>query len=322
MKKKHHGQSHSGPSKYQESKHPRGPHGKFAAKPGGPTKTPKETVGAKHLKDSGVSGSDRIVVQSKRVKKYAGHNTVESFVESHAKGKAHALRILAADHKAGRIKFQGKVTADHAIVLKKVTAKYKATVGEHIASHPKGPKAAAKQLAADHKAGRVKFEAPKPPTSAEANALRRYSKNGYKAINGGLRSGNVPDYLKSEIADLDAILNRSRLSRAMTLHRGINDAGASAMLAKAGGSFRKGAVIDDLGFLSTSRSKQVAVGFKGAGGPNAVHLEIRAPAGAKGLDMSPYSAHLDDEKEILFARDAKLRIISFRNGVLVTEMVL
>ena len=58
------------------------------------------------LEASGITESHRIAVISKRVRKYKGHETVGSYVASHPKGRATALRTLAADHKAGRIAFE------------------------------------------------------------------------------------------------------------------------------------------------------------------------------------------------------------------------
>ncbi|MGE7415456.1 anti-CBASS protein Acb1 family protein [Methylobacterium tarhaniae] len=83
--------------------------GRFASKggTGEPTapRPPRQTVGARHLEEHNVGGDHGIVVNSARVRKYRGHDSVESFVAAHPKGRAHALRTLAADHKAGRISF-------------------------------------------------------------------------------------------------------------------------------------------------------------------------------------------------------------------------
>ncbi|MFE1598201.1 anti-CBASS protein Acb1 family protein [Methylobacterium sp. ID0610] len=84
---------------FEEGKHPRGPGGRFAAKPDA------DTRGGRALAESNVGGDHAIVVRSPRVRKYQGHDTVESFVAAHPRGRAHALRVLAADHKAGRIGF-------------------------------------------------------------------------------------------------------------------------------------------------------------------------------------------------------------------------
>jgi hypothetical protein len=99
---------------FNNALHPRDGHGRFrdsgnAQRPrpsrGGGEQKPKETVGEKALKTKGVTGEDTIQVLSSRVRKYKGFTTVESFVSTHPKGRAYALRMLAADQKAGRIGF-------------------------------------------------------------------------------------------------------------------------------------------------------------------------------------------------------------------------
>lgn len=62
------------------------------------------------LTDLGITDAHRIAVKSSRVRKYKGHETVGSYVKAHPKGRAAALRTLAADHKAGRIEFAESVT--------------------------------------------------------------------------------------------------------------------------------------------------------------------------------------------------------------------
>ncbi len=88
--------------------------GRFAPKGGAgerpAARPPRQTVGARHLEEHNVGGEHGIVVNSARVRKYRGHATVESFVAAHPKGRAHAMRVLAADHKAGRIGFAGTPT--------------------------------------------------------------------------------------------------------------------------------------------------------------------------------------------------------------------
>lgn len=103
---------------FQEALHPRGPGGRFAAKPKAenaaskPAGSTRQLVGDERLKTSGITGADEIHVLSKRVRKYQGHATVEAFVASHPKGRAYALRTLAADHKAGRIGFNAATATE------------------------------------------------------------------------------------------------------------------------------------------------------------------------------------------------------------------
>lgn len=108
---------------FNEMLHPRGPRGRFRDKPGAGNDAPKAPrkprtaapkkalVGETALKTSGVSADDTIEVLSKRVRAYQGKATVREFVETHPKGRAYALRKLAADQKKGVIGFKGAASA-------------------------------------------------------------------------------------------------------------------------------------------------------------------------------------------------------------------
>lgn len=98
--------SGAGRASFDADKHPRAAGGRFGTT-GGSAGRGRLTVGAQRLKSSGVTAADRIVVLSRRVRKYRGHDTVESFVSRHPRGRAHALRLLAADHRKGLIGFEG-----------------------------------------------------------------------------------------------------------------------------------------------------------------------------------------------------------------------
>lgn len=65
----------------------------------------RSLVGQVYLDAQKVGGSHTITVHSSRVRKYAGHSTVESFIAGHKRGRAAAMRELTADHAAGRISF-------------------------------------------------------------------------------------------------------------------------------------------------------------------------------------------------------------------------
>lgn len=88
---------------FNATKHPRSAGGRFGESDS--PAAPKLTKGAAYLKAANVGGADTIKVLSSRVRKYAGHASVESYVGGHANGRAYALRVLAADHAAGRIAF-------------------------------------------------------------------------------------------------------------------------------------------------------------------------------------------------------------------------
>ena len=159
---------------FDASKHPRAGGGRFG-----------DTVGAQRLSASGVTGAHKIVVNSSRVRKYAGHATVDAYANAHKKGRAHALRELAADHKAGKISFAAEVesavasyVAPDRALLTEVTSGFQPgdyltrlnnskkyppgiTIGDYLKADPKGQIHAAKTIAADVKAGRLMVERPK-----------------------------------------------------------------------------------------------------------------------------------------------------------------
>ena len=78
------------------------------------------TIGSAFLAAEKITGDHKILALSKRVTKYAGHDTVESYVANHKRGRAHALRQIAADHKSGKIALQAPEPA--AAVAKDLTA--------------------------------------------------------------------------------------------------------------------------------------------------------------------------------------------------------
>jgi hypothetical protein len=195
----------SGPSNPGfDAKHPRAAGGRFGSK-GGTEKPGRKLIGEERLKTSGVTVDDAIEVLSSRVRAYQGAKTVRDFVEDHPKGRAYALRKLAADHKAGRIGFKGAAQAPKqaagsgaAIDPKLSDGSFRAntervteglkgddflislngskrylmgiTVDQAAANHPKGRAAGLKQIAADLKAGRLQAERTK---GAKAKAPAR-----------------------------------------------------------------------------------------------------------------------------------------------------
>ncbi|MCP1550695.1 MULTISPECIES: hypothetical protein [Methylorubrum] len=184
MKKPRRRSARRGDTKFDESK-VRREAGRFADKPGAGDDAPKKlTVGAQRLKDSGVTGEDRIAVQSSRVRKYQGHDTVEGFASSHPRGRAYALRVMAADHKAGRIKFEaagwrpndggfrahtvtvtGPLRGDDYLIGLGTSKKYPLgiTVEQFVSRHPKGRSYGMRVVAADMRVGRLQAERERLP---------------------------------------------------------------------------------------------------------------------------------------------------------------
>jgi len=151
-------------------------------------------------------------------------------------------------------------------------------------------------------------------------AIEGYTGSDYKPMNWQLRgvrpgTAEVTDKIKS----LDAALSGWTLGEPATVYRGIGSVGAKKLMAA---GLRKGEIIEDPGFMSTSRSPSVAKAFAQQSSENIV-LEIRAKGTAKALDVRDYSDAGGAEQEVLFARSSRLKVLSFdkKRRTLVVETV-
>lgn len=216
---------------FDSSKHPRGSNGRFGN--GGAAKT----VGEAHMQAHGVQGHDKIVVHAAKVRKYKGHDTVESYVAGHKNGRAYALRQLAADHGAGKIGFKpgeapaaktkadgqaytvpdrSKLTpavgplhdSDYLVTLNG-SKKYPPgiTVGDFVANHPKGGAAARRMIAVDQQQGRLQVERPAetkplaPRQNPEDTAPSAAARADVKADTAGIAFGrDVSDSFRHDVA--------------------------------------------------------------------------------------------------------------------------
>ena len=155
---------------------------------------------------------------------------------------------------------------------------------------------------------------------AERRAIADYAAADHLVINHFLRHGRLlpeadPDELARQVAALDAAIGRHVLVAETVLWRGVDPAGA-ARLAAAG--LELGDVLEDSGFLSTSRNKNVAnwFGRYGAG----LVMRIRAPAGAPALDVAALDAGPLSEDEVLFARGRRLRVLAWNERSKIIDM--
>ena len=137
-------------------------------------------------------------------------------------------------------------------------------------------------------------------------AIEAYTGTGYHPINVYLREDGFGDpIIEQQIQHLDQAIANNPAPAAVIVYRGVGEAFA-VELAERG--LTVGDIIQDKGFLSTSRRKEIAVAFmRDEGG---MLFAIRVPPGSKALDVAPFSAY-SDEAEILLAREARLRVIGY-----------
>lgn len=322
---------------FEEALHPRGPGGKFAdkggsGKPSGrrssggtapakgnsaAAKPAKETAGQAALKTSGVSGNDRIEVLSSRVRKYAGFTTVEEFVSKHPKGRAYALRVLAADHKAGRIGFKGAAAngASKQIAPPSQAQRYDANNYSEFSD-------ADTRTLTEVERDLYRKMLTKPETEDEQVAINGYSGNDFLPINDFLRKRAAGDEKPrqhekhgEQIAHIDAVLRRSRMTEDVHVYRGLTgDIAKRALRAK------PGSVIRDKGYVSTSLHSSVAAdSFSGEDG---VVLKLMLPKGNRAYLMNGRGAsNFASEHEVLLPRGSRFRIRHVEGNVVTAEVL-
>jgi hypothetical protein len=140
----------------------------------------------------------------------------------------------------------------------------------------------------------------------EAASIKHYTAEGFKSINWGLRGIRQHTPASSaHLAELDRVMSRASLPEAMTVHRGVGGNGLKE-IQKAG--LKKGALIPDAGFLSTSKSAGVGKSFQNSS--DNIMLEIRLPKGARAIDVGRLSDN-PGEQEVLIDRNSKLKVVSY-----------
>lgn len=132
----------------------------------------------------------------------------------------------------------------------------------------------------------------------EKSAISSYSGDNFLKINSDLRKGKdeVPD-----VARIDSAIGKGSLEGG-TLYRGMSREDAKKLFP--GGDIKKGMVVSDPAFLSTSKEKKIA-GMFSIGG---VMLQIETNKGDKGLDVTGLSSN-KHEDETLLPRNAKMEVI-------------
>ena len=132
----------------------------------------------------------------------------------------------------------------------------------------------------------------------EKSAISSYSGDNFLKINSDLRKGKDED---PDVARIDSAIGKGSLEGG-TLYRGMSREDAKKLFP--GGDIKKGMVVSDPAFLSTSKEKKIA-GMFSIGG---VMLQIEANKGDKGLDVTGLSSN-KHEDETLLPRNAKMEVI-------------
>lgn len=151
------------------------------------------------------------------------------------------------------------------------------------------------------------FAAPEIRLSPEeAITLAAYTGAAYRAINSYLREGGSAEpILEQRIGHLDRVLANNPTPVSLVVYRGVGEAFAAELVAR---GLAVGDIIQDKGFLSTSRLQDVAATFMHDS--DGMLLAIRIPAESKALDIAALSAY-PGEAEVLLARDARLRVVGY-----------
>lgn len=169
----------------------------------------------------------------------------------------------------------------------------------------------------------------------ESSSLMNYQHNGYKTINGGLRTGDseLLDEHAREIELIDGVMARAQTQEDLLAHRGLlvtPGSAAEALLT----SWEAGSTFREPGYMSTTVDEGRVNKFLKSLGTKTrdstqVDIAIRVPAGTSGVYMNaaikPEAGRTDyrEERELLLARDSHYRIISketLPNGRVRVEM--
>lgn len=150
--------------------------------------------------------------------------------------------------------------------------------------------------------------------------LSGYTAADHRSVNWWLRHGELVlgaelDTVMRRAAEMDDALAGFRLREALTVYRGIDPTGAQR-LAEIG--LRKGTVLVDKGFMSTSRNLNVARWF--ARYDQGITMRIAAPKGAHGLDVAAISASPFTEQEVIFARGRRLGVVGWNRKTRILDV--
>lgn len=150
--------------------------------------------------------------------------------------------------------------------------------------------------------------------SAQIAALKRYTGEGYREINSGLREGASPS---DDALIIDQVLERARYPGGETLYRGIGG-GAAKALRDSGLTI--GDYYVDKAFSSSSRVVDRAGAFR-EDDPDGILIVIRGAKGKRALYLAPIS-EWKIEAEVLIQREVPMKIVGWdaNRGILEVEI--
>lgn len=141
---------------------------------------------------------------------------------------------------------------------------------------------------------------PLKPTKKATEAIKWYTRKGYKDINSLLRGKPVENEedARSAIEQIDKLMKKSVVKEPFYCYRGLNN--PSKELLERFSAAKPGDILDDPGYVSTSTYEEMAFDGK-------VTMRILVPKGAHAL--STVGASLYDEKEALLDRDGQYVVL-------------
>lgn len=140
---------------------------------------------------------------------------------------------------------------------------------------------------------------------------------GYDGINGYLRTGEIPDKVKSKfditksemesvVKKIDSSFSKSVVKSDFVVYRGMRNGDRVLNLGVGG-------VYNDKAYVSTSKNLAAAKKFSDGVGKNSIIMKINVSKGNEALTMNDFSdkaGHLKRENEILLPRNQKFKIKS------------
>ncbi len=137
----------------------------------------------------------------------------------------------------------------------------------------------------------------------ERSYLDNYSGDTFLALNQELRSGGGGG---KAAAAINSAISKSPLEEGGMLYRGMSKDAFKRLIG--GDEIKAGQVLNDKGFVSTTRDPNIAMMSGAIGG---VMLHIQVGSGVKGVDMSPHSRN-KHEKEVILGTKTPMRVLGIK----------
>ncbi len=156
-------------------------------------------------------------------------------------------------------------------------------------------------------------------SNSELGGVQAYGGPAYKHMNILARTGNPPkmgprpEYLKSNMRNLDKALEKSRVPEDITVYRGVH----KDFLEKIDIKAMEGKTFTDKGYMSTSVARKYAEGY----GKDGAVFEIRLKKGQRGAFLTEdITDNAELEVEMLLPRNTKLKILKVDGNHILAEV--